>query len=215
MFLLAFFLTHVCANETRLISIPFLCVIIGTKIHLPGSIKKLQERHPPHGSISVFSQDPKLQRITRAITCKCSLEKSLQIQANRHHLSYIYGGYDPINSIMYDDVWILSLPSFTWTKAYSGENARFGHTCHSAGKRQMMSVGGSLNASMYGVETSARIPPDLNTTKCDPREGVAIFDLTSLAWGSFFNPYAPEYQVPQKIVNVIGGTFVFKLPLKL
>jgi hypothetical protein len=107
---------------------------------------------------------------------------------------------------MYDDVWILSLPSFTWTKAYSGENPRFGHTCHRAGKQQMMSVGGALNASMYGVETSGQIPPNLNTAKCDPSEGVAIFDLSTLKWGSFFNPYAPAYRVPQKVVDVIGGT---------
>jgi hypothetical protein len=70
----------------------------------------------------------------------------------------------------------------------------------------MLTIGGSLNSSLYGIETSGRIPPNLDTAKCDPREGVAIFDLTDLVWGSFFNPYAPAYQVPQKVVKVIGGT---------
>lgn len=117
----------------------------------------------------------------------------------------MYGGYDPIQSIMYDDVYVLSLPSFTWTKVYSGDNPKFGHTCHVAGKRQMLSVGGALNASMYAVETTGKLP-DLSTTKCDRWGGVGLFDLTNLTWGSFFNQHAPEYQVPNKVVDVIGGS---------
>jgi len=106
---------------------------------------------------------------------------------------------------MYDDVYVLSLPSFTWTKVYEGPSPRFGHTCHTAGKRQMMAVGGSLDASMYGVETTGQLP-NLTTLQCDRRAGVALFDLTALTWGSFFDAYAPAYQVPRKVVKVIGGS---------
>ncbi|KAH8692510.1 hypothetical protein GQ44DRAFT_719790 [Phaeosphaeriaceae sp. PMI808] len=124
---------------------------------------------------------------------------------NSSHNVYIYGGYDPIRSIMYDDVYVLSLPSFTWTKLYSGNNPKFGHTCHIAGPRQMMTVGGSLDADMYAVETSGQLP-NLTTLKCDQWGGVALFDLSNLTWSSSFNLYAPEYQVPQKVVDVIGGS---------
>jgi hypothetical protein len=75
----------------------------------------------------------------------------------------------------------------------------------------MMSVGGSLDASTYAVETSGRMPSDLSTMKCDVKEGVAMFDLTNLEWGTSFNPYASPYQVPRKLVSVIGGTCVFPL----
>lgn len=117
----------------------------------------------------------------------------------------MYGGYDPTRSIIYDDVYILSLPSFVWTKASDGGPAKFGHTCHSAGKRQMLTVGGALDASMYAVETTAQLP-SLNNTTCDTQGGVALFDLSNLTWGSFFDAYAPAYQVPEKLVRVIGGS---------
>jgi len=106
---------------------------------------------------------------------------------------------------MYDDVYVLSLPSFTWTKVYSGANPRFGHTCHTAGKRQMLRVGGSLDASLYAVETTGQLP-NLSTMNCDRKEGVALFDLSALTWSSFFNAHAPQYQVPGNVVDVIGGS---------
>lgn len=106
---------------------------------------------------------------------------------------------------MYDDVYALSLPSFTWKKLYSGNNPKFGHTCHTAGPRQMMIVGGSLNAEMYAVETTGQLP-NLTTMTCDRLGGVSLFDLSNLTWSTSYNPYSPVYQVPQKIVNVIGGS---------
>ncbi|KAH8727348.1 hypothetical protein GQ44DRAFT_825053 [Phaeosphaeriaceae sp. PMI808] len=135
----------------------------------------------------------------------CVLPGVKSAKDNSSHNVYIYGGYDPMQSIMYSDVYVLSLPSFTWTKLYSGNNPKFGHTCHTAGPRQMMTVGGSLDADMYAVETSGQLP-NLTTMKCDQLGGVALFDLSNLTWSSSFNPYAPEYQVPQKVVDVIGGS---------
>ncbi|KAL5331048.1 hypothetical protein ACEPPN_000577 [Leptodophora sp. 'Broadleaf-Isolate-01'] len=135
----------------------------------------------------------------------CVLPSPKSAKGNPSHNFYIYGGYDPTQSIMYDDVYILSLPSFTWTKAYSGTNPRFGHTCHTACKRQMMSVGGSLYASMHAVETSGKLP-NLSTVTCDQKEDVALFDLSALTWGSFFDAYAPQYQVPKSVVDTIGGS---------
>lgn len=117
----------------------------------------------------------------------------------------MYGGYDPGQSIIYDDVYVLSLPSFTWTKVYSGATPRYGHTCHSAGKRQMMSVGGSLNAEMFAVETTGNIP-NLMNMECDGTQSVSLFDMTELKWGTYYDAYAPQYQVPQNVVDVIGGS---------
>ncbi|KAF2145392.1 uncharacterized protein K452DRAFT_283752 [Aplosporella prunicola CBS 121167] len=126
---------------------------------------------------------------------------------NSSYNIYLYGGYDPINSTMYDDIYVLSLPSFTWTKLFGpGESARYGHTCHLVGKRQMLTVGGSLDAKAYAIETTAA-PLNLSSLQCDWEEkGVAIYDMSTLEWGSVFNAYKVAYQVPQKLFAVIGGT---------
>ena len=106
---------------------------------------------------------------------------------------------------MHDDVYILSLPSFTWTQVWSGPTPRFGHSCNTAGKRQTLRTGGALDASMYAVETSGQMP-NLTTLQCDPKEGVALFDMFNLTWSSFYNAYAPDYQVPEVAVGLIGGS---------
>ncbi|TLD27443.1 host cell factor [Venturia nashicola] len=96
---------------------------------------------------------------------------------NSSYNIYLYGGRDPVLGKMYDDIYILSLPSFTW----------------SLGNRQMLTVGGSLNMNA--------------TSGCDWEEkGVAILDLSTKQWGSVFNAKAPAYTVTQDVVNVIGGT---------
>ncbi|KAL1624658.1 hypothetical protein SLS56_007721 [Neofusicoccum ribis] len=118
---------------------------------------------------------------------------------------YIYGGYDPTKSILYDDVYILSLPSFTWTKAYAGTQGRFGHTCHWASPRQMIAIGGARDAGLFAVETTGDVP-DLNATTCDDGPGVALFDMTDLVWSDFLNASAAPYLVPDVVVEKIGGS---------
>lgn len=108
---------------------------------------------------------------------------------------------------MYDDVYVLSLPSFTWIHIYGpGHSPRWGHTCHLAGARQMITVGGSLDGSIvYNVETTAQ---DINTSSltCNwEAKGIAVFDMTKLTWGFDFDAYTPAYQVPSAIASVIGG----------
>ncbi|KAE9973280.1 hypothetical protein BLS_003664 [Venturia inaequalis] len=112
---------------------------------------------------------------------------------NSSYNIYLYGGRDPVLGKMYDDIYILSMPSFTWSLMYTGDSARYGHTCHLVGNRQMLTVGGSLNLNV--------------TSGCDWEEkGVAILDLSTKQWGSVFNAKAPAYTVTQDVVNIIGGT---------
>ncbi|OCL11664.1 hypothetical protein AOQ84DRAFT_386674, partial [Glonium stellatum] len=89
---------------------------------------------------------------------------------NSSHNIYMYGGRDPTTSniTLYDDVYALSLPSFTWTNIYSGASPRWGHTCHVVGQRQMLTVGGSLNKTYDGCDWEQR--------------GVAIYDLSAALW---------------------------------
>ena len=40
-------------------------------------------------------------------------------------------------------------------------------------------------------------------------ESVAIYDLSTLIWGSVFHADDPPYQVPQPVFEVIGGRLAF------
>ncbi|KAK7941356.1 uncharacterized protein PG986_013743, partial [Apiospora aurea] len=46
---------------------------------------------------------------------------------------FLYGGWDHTKNAYYDDIWVLSLPSFTWVKIYEGVLPRLGHDCHLVG----------------------------------------------------------------------------------
>jgi Kelch motif len=107
---------------------------------------------------------------------------------------YIYGGYDGLNStsIPSDDVWILSIPSFTWIKAYSGVSAhgRRGHTCQRIYPDQMLVIGG------------------VNPTpqRCIEGGPIQVFNLNTLKFQNLYDPREwSEYDVPDIVTAVIGG----------
>ncbi|PQE22714.1 cell wall anchored protein [Rutstroemia sp. NJR-2017a BVV2] len=111
---------------------------------------------------------------------------------NSSYNIYMYAGKDGI-SASYDDIYVLSLPSFTWTKVYETTpgSPRYGHTCHLVGNRQLLTVGGIAGSF---------------STYCDwESKGVAIFDLSTLQWGSNFYHDAESYSLPSNLTAVIGG----------
>lgn len=110
---------------------------------------------------------------------------------NSSHHIYLYGGVDPITNTAYDDVLILTLPSFTWTNVWPlGEAPRWGHNCHVAGRRQMITVGGN----------------NTNGLTCDWEiKGVAVWEMSTLTWGSVFMTNLSNYEVPQKLLSLTGG----------
>ncbi|KAF1345085.1 hypothetical protein BDV97DRAFT_40787 [Delphinella strobiligena] len=110
---------------------------------------------------------------------------------NSSHNIYIYGGLGQSNQY-FDDIYVLSIPSFTWTKVYGpGESPRFSHTCHLVGNRQMLTIGGILGSS----------------NACDwETKGVGVLDLSTITWGSVYTPHNGTYQVPDKVLATIGGS---------
>jgi Kelch motif len=128
---------------------------------------------------------------------------------------YMYGGQNLIPSgsqTQYSDVWILTIPSFTWisvdTSTQSVPPARAGHTCN-IWNGQMVVVGGYVGTQL----------------ECDS-PGIYVFNLSSLSWQSQYialeggnvlnNQKAQEsdpaalqgsygYTVPVKVQSVIGG----------
>ena len=133
---------------------------------------------------------------------------------------YMFGGQNltPYNNqTQYNDMWILSVPSFEWIsvdmKGQSVPYPRAGHTCN-IWDGQMVVVGGYIGAEI-GCE----------------QPGVYVFNMSSLQWGNQFtartqdkssDPFSQQtnqkgnnatsglegsygYQVPQAVIASIGG----------
>ncbi|KXJ92352.1 hypothetical protein Micbo1qcDRAFT_162603 [Microdochium bolleyi] len=111
---------------------------------------------------------------------------------------YWYGGFPAleIDQNYEDTVWVLSLPSFTWTKLATGtpEHARIGHKCVRPYPDQMMVIGGQAQNARGTI-------PCLDGA-------IQVFNLTSAQWISSYDPsvYMSSYRIPEMVVQVIGGT---------
>jgi len=110
----------------------------------------------------------------------------------------MYGGWDGINK--YDDVYILSLPSFEWISIFPGSDEREAHTCHVVGNRMMMTIGG--HKARLGVPGPCDWEPN----------GVALFDMVNMTWTDTFNPESEKYNISSLISSRIGGKYVFSPP---
>ena len=111
---------------------------------------------------------------------------------------YYYGGYDGLHvtSDFSDDVWVLSLPSFTWTKIAAGKTShgRAGHKCFMPYPDQMIVIGGY--APLTGI-----------APKCVEDGIVQVFNLSSATWMTGYDPTKwSNYTVPQAVIKNIGGT---------
>lgn len=134
---------------------------------------------------------------------------------------YMFGGQNLIpagNQTQYSDMWILTIPSFTWIEVDQSKQSvppgRTGHTCN-IWDGQIVVVGGYTGPSTDGLG-------------CD--SGFYVFDATNLQWQNKFNaitatdkqgnlqnqqvaqvkdPFALSgsygYQVPIAVQSVIGG----------
>jgi hypothetical protein len=103
---------------------------------------------------------------------------------------YIYGGYDGLDSgdTPMDDVWVLSLPDFTWTKVYEGTevHGRSGHHCVSPYPDKMFIIGGVHK----------------NQANCLDGGFIQVFNLNTLKFQDTYRPDEwEEYSQPTKIGN--------------
>ncbi|KAJ5444901.1 Galactose oxidase/kelch beta-propeller [Penicillium cf. griseofulvum] len=110
------------------------------------------------------------------------------------HNIYIYGGYDGLNynGIPSDEVYILSLPSFVWLKAYNGTNthSRSGHQCIKVYPDKMLVVGGQ----------------HVDSTRCLEGGVIVNFNLNTLTFEDEYDPKSwSKYKVPDLVTKQIGG----------
>lgn len=142
---------------------------------------------------------------------------------------YMFGGQNLTpygNQTQYDDMWILTIPSFTWISVDQSKQSvpygRSGHTCN-VWDGQMVVVGGYTGAQL---ELSCESP------------GIYVYDLSNLQWIQNYtsrsvsgssaqadsdNPFSQQtaqlynnsnpgglegsfgYRVPQSVIDVVGG----------
>jgi len=105
----------------------------------------------------------------------------------------VYGGYEFAGSTALDDVWVLTIPGFRWFLAdVKGSLPRWAHSCALVGNRQMAVVGGLQNVvGSFALDAS---PPS------DPwPQGLAVMDMSQLAWSDQYDPTASEYEHPTMV----------------
>ena len=127
---------------------------------------------------------------------------------------YMYGGQNLIpadNQTQYGDMWILTIPSFTWisvdTDTQSTPPARVGHTCNLY-NGQMVVVGGytgkdlGCDSGFYIFNASALTWQNTYTALdgSDPLNQQVAQRKDPLGLGGSYG-----YQVPEPVISVIGG----------
>lgn len=124
---------------------------------------------------------------------------------------YIYGGAStpPDNHPGYDDVYILTIPSFQWLKLYpspSGnsdpksnqQGGAYPHhslTCNIISQAQMLIIGGT-----FPLSTDCDVPSQFGTHNLDLGEQNAKKEPWQL-----FNPNLTTYAVPDVVAKAVGG----------
>ncbi|KAI9709817.1 MAG: hypothetical protein M1812_007609 [Candelaria pacifica] len=113
---------------------------------------------------------------------------------NSSYNVYIHGGQTGGNPAGTDDVYVLTVPTFQWVKAYQGNvTARAYHSCEIINNQQMLVIGG-FNATDIGPQACARdMGGDLRT-----------FDMSNFSF-SDFDIKKVNYAVPGGVLSVIGG----------
>ncbi|KAJ6016977.1 hypothetical protein N7451_000356 [Penicillium sp. IBT 35674x] len=173
----------------------------GTFESLTSTQKALSEEVSPTfmETVSVYDIDTKtwyLQNTTGdtppQLTEFCSVLASAE-DGSSHNI-YIYGGYNGLNANANpsDDVYILSLPSFKWVKAYNGTNThgRNGHRCIAVYPNQMLAIGG------YRIDTA----------HCLEGGVIVNFNLNNLSFQDAYDPSQwSDYKVPDLLIAQIGG----------
>ncbi|KAF2204718.1 hypothetical protein GQ43DRAFT_468844 [Delitschia confertaspora ATCC 74209] len=113
---------------------------------------------------------------------------------------HLYGGMGIPNITGFDDVYILTLPSFTWIKAFPGDNSNGSAphgmtTCNVVNRDQMIVMGGWFAAS----------------DACDSPNGWGQHNMNlgyNGAQRALWDKYDPKlstYIVPTPVISVVGG----------
>ncbi|KAH8890788.1 hypothetical protein GQ53DRAFT_649582 [Thozetella sp. PMI_491] len=113
---------------------------------------------------------------------------------------YLYGGLGfPPNGSGYDDVYILTIPSFQWIKLYpndgnyTGQYPHNGLSCNMVDGAQMLIIGGTFTTT-----DDCDAPTQFGTHNLDVSDSTTPWQL--------FSTNRTTYGVPDLIVSAVGGS---------
>lgn len=109
-----------------------------------------------------------------------------------HHDIFVYGGWNSnAGGQAKPDVWILTIPSFTWVRANTEGTARQAHVCVQPFADEMIVIGGTT----------------LGGAPLETEKTVDVFNLSSLEWTGVYDPTVDEpYRPNSAIRSVITAT---------
>lgn len=121
----------------------------------------------------------------------------------------MYGGHDLLANATYDDIYILSIPSFQWinvtNNAVNPESNLFSnggrseHTCNLYADRYMVVLGGNV-----GIGS-----PPLNGKTCNcSYPAIRVLDTSNFTWMQQWSNTLEPYTVPKPVYSLIGGGYV-------
>ncbi|KAF2137356.1 uncharacterized protein K452DRAFT_235964 [Aplosporella prunicola CBS 121167] len=115
----------------------------------------------------------------------------------------IYGGWDLAEDQAYDDIYVLSIPSFRWIRVNGSDPktspGRHRHKCDMWNDAQMIVSGGRVN---LGVGNETTVLNDKCNSTYPPFK---VLDTSTYTWRTQFEPKI-EYSVPDVVATIIGGS---------
>ncbi|KAG0638422.1 hypothetical protein HOY80DRAFT_1078462 [Tuber brumale] len=126
---------------------------------------------------------------------------------NSSHQIYIMGGLEgssPVNARggpTTASVWVLSIPNFEWallpvaSKTTAADpGARITSKCQVIGEHYIFQYGGRKSTGYFDAIT------------CDEKANAAfLLDVNTLEWTDKFTPNEGTYEIPSKVLDLIGG----------
>ncbi|KAJ8129299.1 hypothetical protein O1611_g4330 [Lasiodiplodia mahajangana] len=116
----------------------------------------------------------------------------------------MHGGWDQLNKRAFNDVWVLSVPSFRWMRIRDYNNpdlkgpkqpGRNRHKCDIWNETSMIVTGGELTDGVF--------TPTLLATTCNPAyPPVKVLDTSTFYWQTEFNPNV-SYSVPGVVTEPV------------
>lgn len=123
-------------------------------------------------------------------------------------IRYLYGGYGFGEALAFNDVYILSLPSFTWIKAYPLDGniqnpdpaGHGGCSANVINKDQMLVIGGWFPDPTHGDCDASDVQGQHNMVLGFNGAENKLWDL--------YNQSLSSYVVPAVVTSAIGGGYV-------
>ncbi|KAK1827120.1 hypothetical protein QBC39DRAFT_267664 [Podospora conica] len=116
---------------------------------------------------------------------------------------YLYGGTGmPPATSGFDDLYVLTIPTFQWIKLYpdGNETGQYPHhslSCNVIDNAQMMIIGGT-----FPLSTDCDVPDQFGTHNLD----MGMQNPDKAAWQLFRPTGLTSYAVPDPIISVVGGS---------